>query len=100
MRAWPLVAILSLIAIVVIVMLCADDLISRMGNLTGWSVAFFLATIVFAVAALASAIALWRAPEQGVRLGVRRYSAIVTVALLIAAGYLAYWGVIGLRTWG
>jgi CubicO group peptidase (beta-lactamase class C family) len=100
MRAWPLVAVSSLIAAVVIVMLCAADFIARMGNMTGWSIAFFLATILFAVATLASAVALWRAPEQGVRLGVRRYSAMVTAALLIATLYLAYWGIIGLRTWG
>ncbi|HEY1471563.1 MAG TPA: serine hydrolase domain-containing protein [Candidatus Acidoferrum sp.] len=100
MRLWPLVAVLSLIAAAVIVMLCSADFIARMGNMTGWSVAFFLTTILFAVATLASAVALWRAPEQGVRLGVRRYSALVTAALLIATLYLAYWGIIGLRTWG
>jgi hypothetical protein len=31
---------------------------------------------------------------------VRRYSAMVTAGLLIATLYLAYWGIIGLRTWG
>jgi CubicO group peptidase (beta-lactamase class C family) len=100
MRVWPLVAALSLIAAVVIVILCSADFIARMGNMTGWSVAFFLATILFAAATVLSAVALWRAPEQGVRLGVRRYSALVTSALLIATLYLAYWGIIGLRTWG
>jgi hypothetical protein len=30
---------------------------------------------------------------------VRRYSSVVTLALLIATAYLAYWGIIGLRTW-
>jgi len=100
MRVWPLVAALSLIAAVVIVILFSADFIARMGNMTGWSVAFFLATILFAAATVLSAVALWRAPEQGVRLGVRRYSALVTAALLIATLYLAYWGIIGLRTWG
>jgi hypothetical protein len=71
-----------------------------MGNITGWSVGFLLATILFAVATVLSAVALWRAPEQGVRLAVRRYSALLTAALLIATLYLAYWGIIGLRTWG
>jgi len=99
MRIWPLVAVLSLIAIVAIFILCGDDILSRMGNLTVWSAAFTLATIVFAVAAVLSAIALRWAPVEAVRRGVRRYSVIVTVALLIAAAYLAYWGVIGLRTW-
>jgi hypothetical protein len=100
MRIWPLVAVLSLIAAVVIVILCSADFIARMGNMTGWSVGFLLATILFAAAAVLSAVALWRAPEQGVRLAVRRYSAMVTAALLIATLYLAYWGIIGLRTWG
>jgi CubicO group peptidase (beta-lactamase class C family) len=98
-RVWPLVAVLSLIALVVIFILCGDDLIVRLGNVTAWSVAIFLDTIVFAVASLASAIALWRAPAGTVRRGVRRYSIVVTLALLIAAGYLAYWGIVGLRTW-
>ena len=99
LRIWPLIAVLSVVAIVGIFIVCSDDLISRMGNLTVWSAAFFLATIVFAVAALASTIALWRAPAHTVRRGVRRYSIVVAVALLIATAYLAYWGLIGLRTW-
>jgi hypothetical protein len=58
-----------------------------------------LATVAFAFASLASALALWRAPKQEVRTLVRTYSMAVTLALLTAAAYLAYWGVIGLRTW-
>jgi hypothetical protein len=34
-----------------------------------------------------------------VRPAVRRFSTIVTVALLVALAYFAYWGMIGLRTW-
>jgi hypothetical protein len=99
MRIWPLMAVLSLLAFVGIVILCSSDLITRLGNLTVWSVALFLTTIAFAVAAIASAVALWRTPTQNVRRGVCGYSIVVTLALLIAAAYLAYWGVIGLRTW-
>lgn len=99
LRGWPLIAVLSLIAVVVIFIVCSDDLISRMGNLTAWSAAFFLATIAYAVAAAASANRAWRGPAPEVRRGVRRFSIIVSVALLVAATYLAYWGIIGLRTW-
>ena len=99
MRIWPLVAVLSLISFVVIFILCGDDLIARLGNLTVWSAALFLVTIAFAVASVASAIALWWAPVGAVRRGVRAYSIAITAALLIATVYLAYWGVIGLRTW-
>ena len=99
MRLWPLVAVLSLIAFVGIIILCGDDLIERLGNLTVWSASVYLATVAFGIASLGSAFSLWRAPVETVRPRVRRFSLIVTVALLIAAAYLAYWGIIGLRTW-
>jgi CubicO group peptidase (beta-lactamase class C family) len=100
MRLWPLVAVLSLIAVVLIFSVASDDLIPRMGNLTAWSASFFLATVVYALATLAGAISLWRAPNEDVRTGVRRFSMVVILALLVAAAYFAYWGIIGLRTWG
>jgi hypothetical protein len=98
-RFWPLITVLSLIAIVVIFMLASDDLLMRMGNLTAWSAAFFLATVAFGIAALVSMLVLWRAPRQQIRKGVRWFSFAVIVPLFIAALYLTYWGVIGLRTW-
>lgn len=99
MRLWPLIAVFSLIAMVAVVIACGDDAIARLGNLTGWSAAIWLTTVTFGVASLASALSLWLAPRESVRSGVRRFSLIVSAALLIAAVYLAYWGVIGLRTW-
>ncbi len=97
LRAWPLIAVLSFAAVIVIFMLSAEDIVSRMGNLTVWSGAFCLATVVFAAASVASSIAVARA--QGARIAVRRFSGLVTVGLLIATAYFAYWGIIGLRTW-
>ena len=99
MRLWPLVAMLSLLAFVGIFMLCSDDLIDRMGNQTIWSEALFLSTLSYGISVLFSAIAWWRAPKESVRRGVRAYSRVVTTALLILAFYLAYWDVIGLKTW-
>lgn len=99
MRLWPLVAVLSVLAFVGIFMLSSDDLIDRMGNRTIWSEALFLSTVSYGIAVLFSAIAWWRAPKESVRRGVRAYSGIVTMALLVSAFYLAYWGVIGLKTW-
>ena len=99
MRVWPLVAVLSLVSVVVIFILCGNDLIERLGNLSAWSMALFLVTSIFALASAASAIALWRTPVGTVRRGVRGYSIAITLALLITTAYLAYWGVIGLRTW-
>ena len=99
MRVWPLLAVLSLIVFVTIFIVCGDDLIERMGNLTIWSAGVLLSSLAFAVTTIVSAIAVYRAPAERVRKTVRRFSAVVTVALVIATLYLAYWGVIGLRTW-
>jgi len=88
-----------LIAFVVIFITASSDLINRLGNLTVWSASLWAATLVFALAALASSFVALRRPEEGVRRGVRRFSLIVSLALLIAAAYLAYWGIIGVRTW-
>jgi hypothetical protein len=54
MRLWPLVAVLSLVTAIVIFMLVSKDPISLLGNLTVWSAAFFLATVAFALASLAT----------------------------------------------
>ena len=99
LRLWPLIGVLSLIAAVVVFVQCSEDLIPRMGNLTGWSFALFLATLIFPAAAAASVIALRRASKLETRRSVRIYSAVVTLALVIAAVYLGYWGIIGLRLW-
>jgi len=99
MRIWPLLAVLSMLGTVVVISVSADDFIDRFGNLTGWSLALFLLTIAFAVASIAGAVSIWRAPTETVRPGVRRFSLAVTLALLVATAYLAYWGIIGLRTW-
>jgi CubicO group peptidase (beta-lactamase class C family) len=99
MRIWPLIAVLSMFAVIAIVIACSGDLISLLGNRTIWSVAFCVATIVFALASIESVWAVWRTPRTLVRPGVRRFSLAVAVALMIATIYFAYWGVIGMRTW-
>jgi CubicO group peptidase (beta-lactamase class C family) len=98
-RTWPLLAVLSLFAFMGVYLWINDDMIVQLGNLTVWSAALFLLTIAYAVAAVMSAISLGRTPALSVRPGVRRFSLIVTIALLVAAAYLGYWGIIGLRTW-
>jgi CubicO group peptidase (beta-lactamase class C family) len=97
LRWWPLMAVLSLCAIVLVVVVSNPDAIERFGNLTVWSGGIFVLTILFALTSLGSVVAVWRSHE--VRKWVWRYSAAVALALLTATAYLAYWGVIGLRLW-
>jgi CubicO group peptidase (beta-lactamase class C family) len=99
MRLYPLLAVASLVAFVAVFILCSSDVIMRLGNVTGWSIALFLTTVVFAVMVLMSTWSVVTAGGEGVRRGVRWYSGIVSLALLIALVYLAWWGIIGLRTW-
>lgn len=99
LRLWPFLAVLSLVAIVGLFILCSDDLINRLGNLTVWSAALWALTLVFAVTSLASAFYSWQSPAEGVRPRVRKFSMMVSAALLIATVYLLYWGFIGVRTW-
>jgi CubicO group peptidase (beta-lactamase class C family) len=96
---WPLIAVLSLVAFVVIFMLCSEDLIEQLGNFTVWSAALWVVSLLFGLASLVSFLVALRGSNEGVRPGVRRFSRIVSTALLIAAAYLTYWGIIGIRTW-
>jgi CubicO group peptidase (beta-lactamase class C family) len=98
MRIWPLIAVLSLLVFVGIFILSSSDLIERMGSLTVWSFGLFAMSLVFAIAVLASLISVLRTGDE-TRRGVRRFSIVVTTALVIAALYLGYWGIIGIRTW-
>ncbi len=99
MRWWPLIAVFSLVAFVVIFILCSEDLMERLGNFTVWSVALWVVSLVFGLASLVSFLVALRGSSEGVRPGVRRFSRIVSTALLIAAAYLTYWGIVGIRTW-
>jgi len=99
MRLFPLLSVLSLLEFVGIFIVCSDDLIARLGNHTFWSEALRLTTLAYAVLVLLSSYAWLRAPKEGVRRGVRIFSRMVTLALLISAAYLGYWGIINLRTW-
>jgi len=99
MRLWPLIAALSLLGFVCCFIGASSDMITQLGHLTAWSFGVFLTTALFGGASVASVIALWLARKQEIRRFVRWFSIAATAALLIATAYLAYWGVIGMRTW-
>jgi hypothetical protein len=99
MRLWPLIAVLSLVAFVALFIVSNNDGIQRLGNLTVYSFGLCATTVLFALASVASAISLWLARKQEIRGVVRWFSILATTGLLIATAYLAYWGVIGIRTW-
>ena len=87
------------VAFVMIFILCSEDLIERLGNFTVWSAALWVTSVLFGLASVVSFLVALRGSREGVRPGVRRFSRIVSTALLIAAAYLTYWGIVGIRTW-
>lgn len=99
MRLWPLIALLTLLSCAVEFALASREIFDRLGQFSLWSAAIFLTTVLFAIASLASGWAAVRGAGYGVRRLVWLHSVVVSVAFLIATAYLAYWGVIGLRTW-
>jgi hypothetical protein len=56
-------------------------------------------SLLFGLASVVSFLVALGGSSEEVRPGVRRFSRIVSLALVIAAAYLAYWGIIGVRTW-
>jgi len=98
-RLWPLIGALSLLGFCGFFMLAAGNIIRRLGNVTFYSCGLFVTTLLFGVATLLSAYALWRVRETQIRGFVRWHSLLATAGLVIAFLYLAWWGVIGIRTW-
>ncbi|MGA2569866.1 MAG: serine hydrolase domain-containing protein [Terracidiphilus sp.] len=99
MRLWPLISALSLAGFAAFFIGSASDMISRLGNPTIWSVGICLTSLLFGVAAVVSAVALWLARKKEIRGFTRWFAWLTTPALVIAVIYLAWWGVIGIRTW-
>lgn len=97
-RIIPLIAVLSLAAFVFL-MLHGTNNIMLLGRVTWLSLTIFVLTLLFALASVWGLIVAVRA-RKSVRRSVAIHSLLVATACTITAIYLAYWGIIGLRTWG
>lgn len=98
-RLWPLLAELVLVGMVVLLTANSDDLIERLGNRTALSLGFTACTYVFA---LCSVIGLWaalRVDRKGMNRWAYAHSLGASLVFTIVTLYLAWWGVIGYRTW-
>lgn len=99
MTLWPLVAAMTVIAVVTVFHFAGEKIIERLGQVNPWSVSLFALTLLFALASIASAFSLWRVRGKRVRRTALAYGVVIAPALLISTAYFAYWGMIGLRTW-
>lgn len=99
LRLWPLIAVVCLVLSVFLFLGASSEAIARLGTPTRWSVSLCIMTLAFGIAAFVSLIALVRTRGRQVRSGVRWFSIALITPIVIAAIYLAYWGVIGIHTW-
>jgi len=98
-RVIPLVSVASLTGAVALFAVSGDDLLQRFGRPTVWSVGFCVLTWAFALTAVLGLVLTLRARGSVVPPGVYAHALAVTLANTVVAAYLAYWGVIGFRSW-
>jgi CubicO group peptidase (beta-lactamase class C family) len=99
-RLLPLSAVFCLVAAFGLFLASmASDPIERLGKPTVWSVGFCMLTWIFAMTSIAGFVQAIRARRWDVHAGVRRHALLVSTANVCVLVYLAYWGIIGLRTW-
>jgi CubicO group peptidase (beta-lactamase class C family) len=101
-RALPLVTILCLAGVIGVLALASLDteaLFARLGNLTIWSAAVWALTWLFALGAVAGLVQIIRVRKKPIRRWVYIHALLVSLANGIVLLYLAYWGLIGFRTW-
>jgi CubicO group peptidase (beta-lactamase class C family) len=96
---WPFAAAGTLAAAAGICAGAGENAIPRLGLLTVWSGALSAVTLAFAVLSVIAVFTTFRAPRQRLARLTVPYARAVAVAAVIAAGYLAWWGWIGARTW-
>ena len=95
----PLLAVLALVGGVALPFLVNPDMIADFGNRTARSLTVFLGTLAFAGLSVFSGFATWRAWRTDGPGPARLHALLVSAACIVATGYLAAHGLIGLRTW-
>jgi CubicO group peptidase (beta-lactamase class C family) len=98
-RAWPLLAALLFFGAVALFAIGLDDALPRLARPTVWSVGYAVFSVAFAVAAAIAALAAARAPVAEQNRWAGWHSRLVAAAAVVVAGYLAFFGLVGLRTW-
>jgi CubicO group peptidase (beta-lactamase class C family) len=98
-RVLPLLASLCLLGFFAVLFTCMSDLINTLARPTIWSIGICCLTLLFAALSVAGLIQVFRARNWEVNRWTWRHSLLVSIANVTVLGYLAYWGIIGIRPW-
>jgi CubicO group peptidase (beta-lactamase class C family) len=96
-RVWPLLATLSLAAWVAVVVLNMENAITMFGRPTPWAWTLTVTSVLFPLFALFGLLSARGAIE--VNRGVRWQALFASAVFLIVSAYLAWFGVVGWRSW-
>jgi CubicO group peptidase (beta-lactamase class C family) len=96
-RVWPLLATLSLVAWVVVVVLNMENAITVLGRPTPWAWTMTIASVLFPLFAVIGLLSARGAIE--VNRFVRWQVIFASTVFLIVSAYLAWFGVVGWRSW-
>jgi hypothetical protein len=99
LRRWTMRSAVSIVAVVGLFALGSGDLLERFGALTWWSGGLCALTLLHALSVVMAVKHAFGAKSAGARVWVRRHARFASLGLLIGLLYLAYFGVIGIRTW-
>jgi CubicO group peptidase (beta-lactamase class C family) len=98
-RVWPLAAALCMTGLVLILSRQDPSVIWILGNLTAYSGTLFLLSLLLPIAAVLGLVAAVLGRPPRVRRAVWLHSLLCSLAACLIAGYLGYWGLIGVMTW-
>jgi CubicO group peptidase (beta-lactamase class C family) len=98
-RVIPLVSLASVAGALALFAVSGDDILQRFGKPTVWSVGFCVLTWTFGLTAVLGLVLTLRARGSAVPRGVYVHALSVSLANTVIAAYLAYWGVVGYRSW-
>ncbi len=96
---WPFAATASLATAAGLFVAAGEDVIPRFGSLTLWSGALCAGTLVFAALSVVAVFTSFGIHRHRLARLTVLYARAVAVGAFITAGYLAWWGWIGVRTW-
>jgi len=97
-RVWPLLATFALATWIAVFALKMNDVIPALGRATPWAWTLTVTSVAFPLFALIGLLAARRAAE--VNGFVRWQARIASAAFVIASAYLAWFGMVGWRSWG
>jgi hypothetical protein len=98
-RALPLLATLSMVAMLLLRQFLGEDVIARLGQITPWSIGIFVSTLAFTLFAVSGLVQALRFRNREGSRWVWWHSFMTSAVLTIVAMYLSYWGIIGWRPW-